>query len=94
MPEADRRTRMISLRLSDAEYDALKTHYRAYGARNVSDLARLALQRIVAGPAESEGAVAAKLADLDGRVHALESQLRMTRVLFETSPSVAGSERV
>ena len=92
MPEPDRRTKMISLRLSEVEYDVLKTHYRAYGARNVSDLARLALQRVIAAPAASPDAFAAKLADLDGRVHALESQLRMTRVLFGGSPSVVGSE--
>jgi hypothetical protein len=83
---------MISLRLSEVEYDVLKTHYRAYGARNVSDLARLALQRIIDGPAASQDGFAAKLADLDGRVQALESRLQTTRVLFGQSPSVVRSE--
>jgi len=83
---------MISLRLSDAEYEVLKKYYRAYGARNVSDLARLALQRIISGPAESQDGFAAKLADLDGRVHALESRLHATHALFGSSPSVIRSE--
>ena len=65
---------MISLRLSEVEYEVLKTHYRTYGARNVSELARLALQRIMTGAAGSPEGLAAKLAELDDRVHALESQ--------------------
>jgi hypothetical protein len=71
----DRRKKMISLRLSDVEYDVLKTHYRIYGARNVSELARLALQRIVTGSAGPPGDFAAKLSELDERVHALESRV-------------------
>ncbi len=74
MPDTDTRTRMISLRLSDEEYNALKTRYRTYGARNVSDLARLALQRIMSAGPEAQNGVADKLADLDHRVHSLESQ--------------------
>ena len=92
MPDRDRRTRMISLRLSAVEYDTLKAHHRAYGARSVSDLARLALQRIIAAPSAPQDDVTAKLADLDDRVRFLESQLRMTRVLFTASPSVVKSE--
>ena len=43
MSDSDRKQRMISLRLSDEEYQGLKAHYRAHGARNISELARLAL---------------------------------------------------
>jgi hypothetical protein len=49
MADSKRRKKMISLRLSEAEYEVLKKDYRIYGARNVSDLARLALQRIMHG---------------------------------------------
>jgi hypothetical protein len=75
MSDPDRRRRMISLRLSEVEYEVLKTQYRTYGARNVSDLARLALQRIMTGAAGSPEGLAAKLAELDDRVHALESRV-------------------
>ena len=78
MPHSDHKTRMISLRLSEAEYDLLKTQYRIYGARNVSDLARLSLQRIMTGLAGPPYDFAAKLAELDGRVRALESVARRT----------------
>jgi hypothetical protein len=77
MPDSDRRRKMISLRLSEVEYEVLKTHYRTYGARNVSDLARLALQRIMNGSAASQDAFAPKLAELDERVHTLESRVSL-----------------
>jgi hypothetical protein len=73
MADYDTRRKMISLRLSEAEYDGLKTHCHTHGARNVSELARLALQRIMIGSAASQDAFAAKLAELDDRVHAIES---------------------
>ena len=38
-----RRTRMISFRVSDSEFELLKTRSEAEGARSVSDFARLAL---------------------------------------------------
>jgi len=62
---------MISLRLSEPEYEDLKAHSRAHGARNISELARLALQRMVE-PAGSQNGVAAKLSELDERLHQLE----------------------
>lgn len=88
MPDSDRRKKMISLRLSDVEYEDLKAHYRTYGARNISDLARLALQRIMTGPDASHESIAAKLVELDGRVHALESELQMMRSRFNPYSSV------
>ena len=78
MPDPNRRKKMISLRLSEAEYEILKVHYRTYGARNVSDLARLALQRIMTGSGASQDSFAAKLAELDNRVRALESHIALT----------------
>ena len=72
---------MISLRLSEVDYELLKTQYRTYGVRNVSELARLALQRMMAAPVSSPDDFAAKLAELDDRVNALESLLRMSNML-------------
>ena len=77
MPDTDRRQKMISLRLSAVEYEDLKTHYRAHGARNISELARLALQRMVAESADPQDGVAAKLSELDVRLHTLESQVSL-----------------
>lgn len=77
MPDSDCKRKMISLRLSEVEYEILKSHYRTYGARNVSELARLALQRIMAGSAASQDGVTARLSELDERVHQLESRVSL-----------------
>ena len=77
MPDSDHRSRMISLRLSEVEYEVLKTHYRTYGARNISELTRLALQRIVTGPAAPQDGFAAKLSEMDKRIHHIESQVAL-----------------
>jgi hypothetical protein len=75
MFDASGRRKMISLRLSEAEYEGLKRQYRSYGARSVSDLARLALQRILTESLVYENELAAKLLELDERVAELESHL-------------------
>ena len=72
----DHRRKMISLRVTDMEYDLLKAHYRTYGARNISELARLALQRIMAS-AGSPKDFAAQLSDLEQRLHQLESHVSL-----------------
>ena len=55
MLDPDRRKEMFSLRLSEEEFELLKTRYHTYGARNVSELVRVALQRMMTGPAAIEG---------------------------------------
>jgi hypothetical protein len=75
MSELTGKRRMISLRLSEVEYEVLKKLHRSYGARSVSDLTRLALQRIMREPAILESDFATKLAELDGRMNALESHV-------------------
>jgi hypothetical protein len=77
MSDLERRTKMISLRLSAVEYEFLKAQYRTYGAHNVSDMARLALQRLIdAAPVPLE-TFAIRLADLQKRVETLESQVAL-----------------
>lgn len=75
MLDPDRRKKMISLRLSEEEFELLKTRYHTYGARNVSDLARQALKHILTGSPGPQNDFAKKLAELDHRVDALESQI-------------------
>ena len=77
MPDSDHRSKMISLRLSEVEYEGLKAHYRAYGARNISEFARLGLQRVMTGSAGPQDGFAAKLSELDERLHQLESQVSL-----------------
>jgi len=77
MPESEPKKRMISLRLSDTEYTILKSQYHTHGARNVSDLARMALQQMMHLSAAPRDGLALKLADLEGRVHALECHVSL-----------------
>ncbi len=70
-----RKGKMISLRLSETEYDALHSLYPSFGARNISDFARLALQRIIGTSLENDDIVLARIHELDIRLKALESQL-------------------
>ena len=79
MTDSARKTKMISLRISEVEYEVLKRHYCTYGARNISDLARLALQRIMTAPADQEDDFACRLSQLDKRVHTLE--FHVSRIL-------------
>ena len=64
---------MISLRVSEEEYENFKQLYSAHGARNLSDFARIAMQR-VAGEHDSQEAMNLKLLELDGRLIALEAR--------------------
>jgi hypothetical protein len=75
MPEQNRKSKMISLRLSVEEYQALHTLYPNYGARNVSDFARLAMQRIIGLPHPPVDISVAKIHELDERLSAVESML-------------------
>ena len=75
---------MISLRLSETEYEALRSLYPAYGARNFSDFARLAMRRLIGKSAASDSAFADKVREFDDRLNALESN--MTLLLVRSSP--------
>ena len=76
MSDSGSRKRMISLRISEVEYKEIKSCYRAYGARNVSDLTRLALQQIMEQPPNSAD-ISEVLAAFDNRLRKLESQVSL-----------------
>ena len=67
-----RKQRMISLRLSEVEYEALHALYPTYGAHSVSDFARIAMQRFIGSSLEGDDALLAKIRDLDSRLKTLE----------------------
>lgn len=82
MLDSERRIKTISLRLSEVEYEGLKTQYQTHGARSVSDLARVALRNAMTGSSSSHCGLAAKVVELDGRLQAIESQVRLISALF------------
>ena len=79
MPEHSRKIRTISLRLSEAEYEALHNLYPNYGARNISDFARLAMQRALADSLAPESMLAAKVRELDNRMRSVEAVVSLLR---------------
>ena len=77
MSDPIRKNRMISLRLSEEEYALLRSRYSSYGARNVSDLARLALDRIMGQAPSSDGDLLAKVNDINLRLDAVEQHVAL-----------------
>ncbi len=75
MSPQTRKNKMISLRLSEEEYAALRAHSSSSGARNVSDLARLALQRVIAQSPASQAELSTKVSELDHRLTRIETNL-------------------
>ena|ERR1043166_823314 len=95
----EHKTKMITVRLSEVEFDFLKTQYQCYGARNVSDLARLAVQRMMQAPndmAATITTVADSVSMLRSRVSALEDEMTVfrDRVVTRTGPPQENQEEM
>ena len=89
MSEHIRRSKMISLRLSTEEYEALRTLYPNYGARNISDFARLAIQRVISNSVAADNGLLTIVHDLDHRLGRLEYQI--SRFLASQAEAVTPS---
>lgn len=83
MPTPTRRTRTISLRLSEEEFTALKSLYAAHGARSISDFARTALQSLLAGNANDQFAIEMKIKQFDMKLESLTAALVRLSALVE-----------
>ena len=83
MSQLSRKSRIVSLRLSPQEYEALKAHFRLHGARSISDFARLAMQRVMAASPDTPVALETKVHELDGRVSVLDIEIARLRALIE-----------
>ena len=71
-----RRTRMISFRLSEEEYEGLKHICIRIGARSLSDVARDAVQRLLGNDAELKSGGNAQLRVLYERIEALDQEVK------------------
>jgi hypothetical protein len=86
------RNRLVNFRLSEDEFEKLKTACAQFGARSISDFARSSvLDRIVEGPSaparpqERIGALDNKVSQLEGQVSQL---LHLIEATGRTSPAV------
>lgn len=84
-----RRTRMISFRVSEHEFEQLRTISESEGAGSVSDYARLSLCR---GSTASPDNIAATIHKLDSELQSLRSHLeRLTALVESTHYAVVGA---
>lgn len=79
MPVLNRRNRMLSIRLSEDEFEQLRAVCQDRGARSVSDLAREAMMQMIsprrARNGSSDGVLLARIQELDQRVSDLQTEV-------------------
>jgi hypothetical protein len=85
-----RKTRTLSLRLSEEEYERLRQQSLTQGARSVSDYARETLFRFSGGePASPSNGLERKMRKLDSEVQVLSLELDRLRHLVGLEGSIA-----
>lgn len=73
-------TRMVSFRLSDAEYKQIEKVCRATNARTISDVARMAVKSLVNNrDGDGNTDVRRKIQDLEQRISKLDEQVARLR---------------
>ena len=90
MPDQNRKNRTISFRISETEYELLRAQCRNIGARSVSDLTRLAIQRITEDHT-FEVSLGNSLEALKGRVSELERKFNSLGSNERDSAKTAGA---
>ena len=83
MPETMRKTRTISLRLSEQEFEVLKSLHAAHGAKSISEFARIAMQTVIKGSINTNHlALQLKVQEMDGKLSVLDGEVaRLSRVV-------------
>jgi len=70
------RNRIVYFRLSEDEFESLRTYCETYGARSVSDLARTAVLDAVQSPrGTNESELLSKLREIDDSIGQLSQKL-------------------
>lgn len=83
-----RRSRMVSFRLSEEEYEGLKRICVTVGARSLSDVARDAVHRLLGTNVGPGLDWESQLAALRGRVETLDHELkRLSSLIGQPSPA-------
>ena len=87
MIQTTRKSRMISLRLSDEEFEALRSLYTTHGARSVSEFVRDAMQRLIAEPGTGNVSLEVKVQEMDGKLHLLDDNVARLSRLIQSEPA-------
>ena len=76
------KNRIMSLRLSQEEYESLKTIYTSRGVRSLSEFARDAMLQVVGQDASDGRTLEDRVQHLDGKIALLEGEVdRLSRVV-------------
>lgn len=91
-----RKTKMISLRLSPEEYEALRSLYRVHGSRSVSEFARTAMQRVIAETVSPQQTLESHIQELNSKMTSIDQEVARLVGLIEnrmqaTAAAAAGS---
>ncbi len=81
----NKRSKMVSIRLSDEEFRRLREVCEATGARSISDLAREAMHRLVDMPHGGHAPMESRLEQLDQKVSNLQARLDKLAASMEGS---------
>ena len=84
------RSRMVSFRLSEDEYERLKDLSLTECARSVSEFARAALCKLPNGNGDPVTTGAPRMEKLEGAVRQLKMEMHQLRQLVETRGQVPG----
>ena len=71
-----RRSRMVSFRLSEEEYESLRDICLTAGARSLSDIARDAVHRLIGNGGEQKKDLESQLRLLSERMDAIDQEVR------------------
>jgi hypothetical protein len=82
-----RRSRMVSFRLSEEEYESLRHICLTAGARSLSDIARDAVHRLIGNGAEQKNDLETQLRLLNERMDAIDEEIR--RLAGRVQPAAA-----
>jgi len=82
-----RRSRMVSFRLSEEEYEGLKHICIAAGARSLSDVARDAVQHLLENGSSPRRDLSAEFRLLRERMEALDCEVKRLAHLLDQMPA-------
>ena len=86
---------MISLRLSNEEYESLRSLYRVHGSRSVSEFARNAMQKVIGDSGSAPANIEVRLQELDAKMNSLDHEVGRLVQLIESrlvAPKVSSAD--
>ena len=80
------KNKMVSFRLSDEEYLRMRAYCEVIGAQNLSELARVAMQRFIEAQAQDDNSIYAQVNELRERIREIGAELdRISRQVGKTN---------